>query len=101
MATNNPDPIQPDPVKLSEEAAAKAAEAAAANKAREEATKLDPATAPYVVAAGGSVSCLRGVVEEGQPVQAIDFAGGKAALIDLVNRGAVISRKSTKPVVTE
>lgn len=102
--TKTPDPagVTQDPEqKVSEEAAAKAAEAAAANKAREEAAKLSADTAPYVVAPGGSISCLRGVVDAGQPVQASDFAHGKAALDDLVNRGAVIARRKSARPATE
>lgn len=94
MANETTTPEAQDP-KLSEEAAAAAAEAAAANKAREEAAKLSAETAPYIVAPGGSISCLRGIVDEGQPVQALDFAHGKAALDDLVNRGAVIARRKS------
>jgi hypothetical protein len=96
--TQDPNSTEP---KLSDEAAAKQAEAAAANKAREEAAKLDAQTAPYIVAPGGSISCLRGVVDAGQPVQALDFAHGKAALDDLVARGAVIKRSKPRPVATE
>lgn len=105
MANNDktPEIVNQDPEqKVSETAAANAAEAAAANKAREEAAKLSAETAPYVVAPGGSISCLRGVVDAGEPVQALDFAHGKAALDDLVARGAVLKRsKSARPVTTE
>lgn len=94
--TNSSDLTQNDEPELSPEAAAAAAEAAAANLAREEAKKLNAATAPYIVASGGSVSCLRGIVDAGEPLQELDFVRGKRDLDDLVARGAVIKRAKAK-----
>jgi hypothetical protein len=74
------------------EAQERAAEVAAANIAREEASKIDPSKAQYVVAAGKSISCLRGIVDENQPLLEQDFLRGKADLDDLIGRGAVIKR---------
>jgi hypothetical protein len=81
-----------DQAKAEAEANQRAAEAAAANKAREDAAKLDAATAPYVVAPGGSISCMRGVVDAGQPVQEGDFVRGQKDLDDFVKRGVVLKR---------
>lgn len=70
----------------------RAGEAAVANKAREEAKTLSAETSPYVVANGGSITCLRGVVDAGEPVQAIDFVRGQKDLDDFVKRGVVLKR---------
>lgn len=91
-----PGPHTPPPESAAEknlkEAQQRAAEVAAANEAREAAAKIDPATAKYVVTAGKSISCLRGIVDENQPLFEQDFLLGKDDLDDLVARGAVIKR---------
>jgi hypothetical protein len=51
-----------------------------------------PKNARYVVAAGGSVVALRGVIHEGGKVTAADFDGKQVAIDDLVRRGAIVDR---------
>jgi hypothetical protein len=75
------------------EAAAKvrAAEVADANRLRAEAVKAAAdGTAEFKVAPGLSVTCLRGHVDENQPIFAADFADKEKGLADLVSRGAIV-----------
>jgi hypothetical protein len=51
-----------------------------------------PSTARYVVADGGSISCKRGIIDEGLVVDADDFQRGQLDLDNLVARGAVVDR---------
>lgn len=64
------------------EEAAKVAEA-------EEAAKV-AALPPYSVAAGKSVTTLKGIKADGEEVEAGSFPGGKETLDSLVDRGVVI-----------
>jgi hypothetical protein len=71
----------------------RAKDAAAANELREAAAKAAATGASkWVVAPGLSVTCLRGIVDAGQPISANDFGGKDADLSDLVRRGAVVKR---------
>ena len=72
-------------------AKARAAEVAEANRLREEAVKAAAdGLAEFKVAPGLSITCLRGHVNEGQPISAADFADKEKGLADLVSRGAVV-----------
>jgi hypothetical protein len=51
-----------------------------------------PSTARYVVADGGSISCKRGIIDEGLVVEAADFQQGQLDLDNLIARGAVVDR---------
>lgn len=103
MANDNSDknksqtpPVPPTPeedaaAKKEAEAAARAAEQAEANRLREEAAKsVASGTSEYKVAPGQSVVCLRGHVDENQPISAADFKDKDVALADLVRRGAIV-----------
>lgn len=70
-------------------AAADQAEANAVRSAAEEADKTG-AKAPYRVAAGGSVSTLRGIVDAGFGIWPRDFANGQAGVDDLLARQALV-----------
>lgn len=78
--------------KSEEEAARAAADVAAANKAREEAAAAKAAgtNTGYKVAQGLSISTLRGVVDEGEPISPRDFANGQKDVDDLLSRKALV-----------
>lgn len=77
--------------KKESEAAARAAEQAEANRLREEAAKaVVSGTSEYKVAPGQSIVCLRGHVDENQPISAADFKDKDVALADLIRRGAIV-----------
>lgn len=102
MANENSDKnkLQPPPAPTPEEdvaakaeaaAAARAAEQAEANRLREEAAKaVASGDSEYKVAPGQSIVCLRGHVDENQPISAADFKDKDVALADLVRRGAIV-----------
>jgi hypothetical protein len=73
---------------------AMANERAEAEKAHAAATADgSKAKSGFTVAKGLSITSARGILEEGQPVAASDFGPGdkgKAALDDLVARGAIV-----------
>lgn len=72
-------------------AAARAADQAEANRLREEATRaVASGVSEYKVAPGQSIVCLRGHVDENQPISAADFKDKDVALADLVRRGAIV-----------
>lgn len=72
-------------------AAARAKEQAEANRLREEASKaVESGASEYRVAPGMSITCLRGHVDENQPVSAADFKDKDVALADLLRRGAIV-----------
>lgn len=75
-------------------AAERAAEVVEANRLRAEAVKAAAdGTAEFKVAAGLSITCLRGHVDEGQPISAADFADKEKGLADLISRGAIVKAK--------
>lgn len=77
--------------KAESDAAARAAEAAEANRLREVAAKaVATGVFEYKVAPGQSIVCLRGHVDENQPISADDFKDKDVALADLVRRGAIV-----------
>jgi hypothetical protein len=85
-------PPEEDPTAKAEAAAAaRAAEVAEANRLREEAAKAaENGTADFKVAPGQSIVCLRGHVDENQPISASDFKDKEVALADLIRRGAIV-----------
>ncbi len=91
-ATPPAPPVEEDVTAKAEAAAkARAAEQAEINRLREEAVKAAAdGTSEFKVAPGLSITCLRGHVNEGQPISAADFAGKEKDLADLVSRGAIV-----------
>lgn len=86
-----PPPEEEAAAKAEAAAAARAAEAAEANRLREAAAKaVASGTSEYKVAPGQSIVCLRGHVDENQPISADDFKDKDVALADLVRRGAIV-----------
>jgi hypothetical protein len=72
-------------------AAARASEQAEANRLREAAAAAaESGTSEYKVAPGQSIVCLRGHVDENQPISAADFKDKDVALADLIRRGAIV-----------
>jgi hypothetical protein len=83
-----------DQERLQKEAEERAREAAEANRLREEAAKAAASgTAEYRVAPGQAIVCLRGHVDENQPISAADFKDKDVALKDLLERGAIVRSK--------
>ncbi len=91
-----PPPAPPSPedeaaAKAEAAAAARAAEQAEINRLREQASKsVASGTSEYKVAPGQSIVCLRGHVDENQPISADDFKDKDVALADLIRRGAIV-----------
>lgn len=86
-----PAPEEDAAAKAEAAAAARAAEQAEANRLREEAAKaVASGTSEYKVAPGQSIVCLRGHVDENQPISAADFKDKDIALADLIRRGAIV-----------
>ena len=86
-----PPPEDEEAAKKEAAAAARAAEQAEANRLREVAANAAASgTSEYRVAAGMSVVCLRGHVDENQPISADDFKDKDVALADLIRRGAIV-----------
>jgi|GEM_PF-7072485 len=86
--------VTSDQERLQKEAVQRASEAAESNRLREEAAKAAAnGTAEYRVAPGKSIVCLRGHVDENQPISAADFKDGDFALKDLLGRGAIVRAK--------
>lgn len=92
-------PVPPTPeedaaAKAEAAAASRAAEQAEANRLREEAAKaVASGDSEYKVAPGKSIVCLRGHVDENQPISAADFKDKDVALADLIRRGAIVRAK--------
>ena len=86
-----PTPEEDASAKAEAAAIARAAEQAEANRLREEAAKaVASGTSEYKVAPGQSIVCLRGHVDENQPISAADFKDKDVALADLIRRGAIV-----------
>jgi hypothetical protein len=51
----------------------------------------------YTIAAGRSVTTLRGMLHEGEAIAARDLSGGKEMLDALVKQGAVVEHSASKP----
>ena len=89
-----PAPEEDAAAKAEEAAAKRAAEQAEANRLRELAAKAaESGTSEYRVAPGMSITCLRGHVDENQPISADDFKDKDVALADLIRRGAIVRAK--------
>lgn len=55
------------------------------------ATTADTPEAEYTVKKGKALTTMRGIVADGEPVCAADFAGGQGTLDDLVRKGFVVA----------